>query len=68
MNKPPPINHKIALQASICAQDILLAIKYNTGKPWADIIYSHMEALFPKPIPRKRKRKKEIIYGINPYS
>ena len=44
----PALKHRLMLQASMCVQDLLLTVKHNTGKPWTDIVYEHMEALFEK--------------------
>jgi Holliday junction resolvase len=60
------LKHRIVLQAAFCVEDLLLAAETNGGRPWIAVVAEHMEALFPKP--GKLKPKKEIVYGLNPYS
>jgi len=36
-------------QASMCVQDLVKSTEKEGNKPWIDIIYGHMDALFKKP-------------------
>lgn len=54
------VKHRIILQAAMCVEDLLESASTDGGRPWICIVEDHMKALFPKP--KKKKRKKEIVY------